>query len=92
MLDEIDRLEDDNTELTGYRSRFYEADKKAAIFEQKHTVSIAHEIISVSCITVGGAALGYAPAVWATQPTGAIALVFGTVLVLGGIIAKAVKS
>lgn len=92
LLDEIDRLENDNTELAGYRSRFYEADKKAEIFKQKQTVSIAHEIISTSCITVGGAALGYAPSVWSTQPTGAIALAFGAVLVLGGIVAKAVKS
>lgn len=92
LLDEIDRLEDDNTELAGYRSRFYEADKKAAILEQKHTASIAHEIISISCITVGGAAIGFAPSVWSTQPTGAIALAFGVVLVLGGVVAKAVKS
>lgn len=92
LLDEIDRLEEDNTELAGYRSRFHDADKKAAILQQKQTTSIAHEIISLSCITVGGAAIGYAPSVWASQPTGGVALAFGVVLVLGGIVAKAVKS
>ena len=92
LLDEIDRLEEDNTELGGYRSRFHEADKKAAVLQQKQTISIAQEIISLSCITVGGAALGYAPSVWSSQPTGGIALAFGVVLVMGGIIAKASKS
>jgi hypothetical protein len=92
LLDEIDRLEDDNTELAGYRSRFHEADKKSAILEQKHRVSISQEVISMSCITVGGAALGYAPSIWSVQPTGSLSLAFGVVLVLGGIVAKVVKS
>lgn len=92
LLDEIDRLEGDNAELGGYRSRFHDADKKAAVLQQKQAISIAHEIISLSCITVGGAALGYAPSVWTSQPTGGIALAFGVVLVFGGIVAKAVKS
>lgn len=92
LLDEVDRLEEDNTELAGYRSRFHDADKKVAVLQQKQTTSIAHEIISLSCITVGGAALGYAPSIWSSQPTGFIALAFGVVLVFGGIVAKAVKS
>lgn len=89
LLDEIDRLEEENTELAGFRSRFYDADKKVAVLERKQTISMAQEIISLTCLTVGGAALGYAPSVWSSQPTGAIALGFGIVLVLGGIVAKA---
>ncbi|KQV51334.1 hypothetical protein [Duganella sp. Root336D2] len=92
LLDEIDRLEEDNTELAGYRSRFHEADKKSAILEQKQATSNAHEIISLACVTVGGAALGYAPSVWSSQPTGGIALAFGVLLVISGIVAKAVKA
>ena len=92
LLDEIDRLEGENTELAGYRSRFHEADKQSAILAQKHRVSISQEVISMSCITVGGAALGYAPSIWSVQPTGALSLAFGVVLVLGGIVAKVVKS
>lgn len=89
LLDEIDRLEEDKTELAGFRNRFYDADKKVAVLEQKQKIDIAQEIVSLTCLTIGGAALGYAPSVWASQPTGAIALGFGIVLVLGGIIAKA---
>lgn len=91
LLDEIDRLEEDNTELAGYRGRFYEADKKAAILEQRNSIRVAQEIVSLSCITIGGAALGYAPSVWGSQPSGFIALGFGVVLVICGIVAKAVK-
>jgi len=89
LLDEIDRLEEEKTELAGFRSRFYDADKKVAVLEQRQRISLAQEIVSLTCLTVGGAALGYAPSVWSSQPTGAIALGFGIVLVLGGIIAKA---
>lgn len=92
LLDEIDRLEDENVELSGYRGRFYEVDKKAAVLEQKGKISIAYEVISLACITIGAAALGYAPAVWANQPTGYISIAFGLVLVVCGIVAKAVKS
>lgn len=94
LLDEIDRLEEDNTELVGYRGRFYESDKRAAVLEQKSRVSVAYEIISLSCITVGGAAIGYAPSAWTVeqQPSGYMFLVFGIVLVIGGVVAKAVKS
>jgi hypothetical protein len=92
LLDEIDRLEEENTELAGYRSRFYDADKKAAVLNQKQNINGAHEIISLACITIGGAALGYAPSVWSSQPTGAISLIFGLVLVVAGILAKAIKS
>jgi hypothetical protein len=64
----------------------------ARVLEQKSRVSTAHEVISMSCITVGGAAIGYAPSIWSSQPTGVIALVFGVVLVVGGVVAKAIKS
>ncbi|WP_157604943.1 hypothetical protein [Rhizobacter sp. Root16D2] len=93
MLDEIERLDRENTELAGYRNRFHDADKMAAILQEKQNISISHEIVSIACVTIGGALLGYAPSVWPAQPTtGAVALAFGGVLVLGGIIAKAVKS
>ncbi len=92
LLDEIDRLEDNNIELCGFRGRFYDADKRAAILEEKSKIRVSNEVVSTACITVGAAALGYAPAVWASQPTGFICIVFGLLLVILGIVAKAVKS
>lgn len=92
LLDEIERLEEENTELSGFRARFHDCDKRAAVLDQKSKVNTAQEIISLSCITIGGAALGYAPSVWNVQPTGSMALIFGLVLVLFGVFAKAIKS
>jgi len=91
LLDDIDRLEEENTELRGYRSRFHEADKRAAILEQKGRTAVSREIIVLGCITVGGAALGYAPAIWKSPPTGHLCLIFGVVLILCGVAAKAVR-
>ena len=92
LVDEIERLEEENGGLATFRGRFHEADKKAAVLEQNGKASVAYEIISLTCITVGGAALGYAPAVWTAQPSGYIALGFGAILVAGGVAAKAIKA
>lgn len=92
LLDEIERLEEENIELCGYRNRYHEVDKKAAVLEQKIKQSMAHEIISVTCLTVGAAAIGYAPKVWSSEPTGYICLAFGILLIIGGIVSKAIKS
>jgi hypothetical protein len=62
-----------------------------AVLKEKQKRNISTEIVSGSCLAVGAAALGYAPAVWALQPSGGIALAFGIVLTLGGIISKAIK-
>ena len=92
LLDEIDRLERENNELMEYRSRFHDADKRAAVLEQKNTIRTSQEVLSLACITVGGAALGYAPSLWVFhQPSTYMFFAFGLVLVLGGIAAKVVK-
>lgn len=92
LLDEIERLESEHGELSGFRTRFHDADKRAAILEQKNSINIGQEIISTACITVGGALLGYAPSVWANQPTGVLSLISGAILVVLGIVAKVVRA
>ncbi len=93
LLDDVERLEEDNAELAGYRTRFHEADKKAAVFEQKLNVSRSQEIVFGICTTLGGAALGFAPSVWSeASSTGPIVLAAGVILIICGVIAKAVKA
>ncbi len=92
LIDEIERLERENVDLLDYRDKFYQSDKSKAVLEQKLKINISQEIIAGGCMTVGAASLGYAPALWASQPAGWIAIAFGGVLILGGIAAKAVKS
>lgn len=92
LYDDIERLERDNVELSGFKNRFHETDKRVAVLEQKLQMNLGSEIISIACLTVGAAALGYAPNLWASQPAGAIVLGFGVVLLGAGLYAKKVQS
>jgi len=91
ILEELERLSDENSRLSSFQDDYHRVDKNLAVVKEKQKRNIAAEIVSGSCIAVGAAALGYAPAVWASPPSGAITLVFGAVLTIGGIIAKAIK-
>jgi hypothetical protein len=91
LIDDIERIEKEKNELSEYQVKFHEADKKSAILEEKVKSSVSQEVIFSVCLTVGSAALGYAPSVWSTQPTGWISIVFGVVLIIGGIASKVVK-
>src|SRR2546421_8204425 len=74
LLDDLERLDREVSELTTYRERFHAMDKRAAILEQSIKKSLASEIIFGVCLCVGAAALGYAPAVWSNQPSGYISI------------------
>jgi serine phosphatase RsbU (regulator of sigma subunit) len=91
LLEELERRRDENSELQSFRDRFYNADKELSIANEKLKNNFSGEIISTACLAVGAAALVYAPVVWDEQPSGWIALIFGAVLTLGGIAAKAVR-
>lgn len=84
LLDEIERLDIENHELNKYRDQFHVKNKKVAVLEEKIKTNIAFEVISIACLTIGAAAVGYAPA----QPDNGIILALGIILILGGIAAK----
>lgn len=92
LIDEIERLERENNNLLDYQDKYHSADKSKAVLEQKLKTHLSQDIVSGGCMTVGAAALGYAPSLWSNQPTGIITIIFGCILILCGIIAKAVKS
>jgi hypothetical protein len=92
LIDDLDRLDRECSELLDYRERFHSTDKKVGILQEKLRRSISSEIISSSCFVVGAAALGYTPALWSSQPAGYISIAFGTILIAAGIWAKAVKA
>lgn len=91
LVDEIERLEEERVELHTFRTKFHDSDKRAAVLEEKFKGKISIEVIHIGCMTVGAAALGYAPSIWEVQPTAWMIAIFGVVLVLAGIGAKAVK-
>ena len=91
LIDDIERLEKESIKLGEFHDKFYEADKKAAVLEEKLKEKTAQEIVFGVCLTVGAASLGYAPSVWQSQPTGWISIIFGSLLIIGGVAAKVVK-
>ena len=90
LVNDIDRLERENVVLCEFRDQFYSMDKKAALLEDRTKKSLAGEIIFGASLAIGAAAIGYAPAVWDSQPSGWISLSFGFLLVVGGIISRGV--
>jgi hypothetical protein len=91
LLDEVDRLEFENEELSQYKDKFHAADKAVAVLGEKQKRNVSHEIISGSCLAVGSAALVFAPSLWSAQPAGYFCIAFGVVLLVGGIWAKVVR-
>jgi hypothetical protein len=91
LIDEIERLERALSDAVVFRDAYHDVDKRSAVLETKLHQSVAGEIVFGVCLTVGAAAAGYAPAVWAHQPTGWLALGFGGVLVIAGVISRVVQ-
>ena len=93
ILDELDRLEEENTELKGISKKFHEVDKRASVLDEKFKRHTALDILSSAALAAGSLALGYAPKVWAAEnATGPIFLVIGIVMIAGGIWSKAVRA
>lgn len=91
LVDEIERLETECDDFSSYLSKFHEADKRAAVLEEKFKGKISADILQTGCLTVGAAALGYAPSITTGQPSAWMVAIFGVVLVIAGLAAKAVK-
>jgi len=91
LLDELERLERESARLETYQDRYYKADRLCAVYEERSRTTRVNEVLSVVCLTVGSAALGYAPSLWTSQPSGWISIVLGSALIIGGIAAKVIK-
>lgn len=91
LLDELDRLDNDCSELKIKSDKYHVADRRVGILEEKLKKSISLEVLSSGAMAVGGLALGYAAKVWDTSFTGPILLAGGIVLLVSGIWAKAVR-
>lgn len=92
LLDEIERLDSECDDLRVTRDKFYACDKRVGVLEERFKARISLEIMHVTCFLLSGSALGYAASNWASQPTVSIlALIFGGVLAVAGVVAKVVK-
>ena len=92
LIDDIERLEKETEKLVGYQDRYYSAEKKAAVLDEKLKVQVAQDVTFGVCLTVGAAILGLAPSLWLPdKPHGWISIGLGVVLIVGGIASKVVR-
>jgi len=88
ILDDIDRLEQEVAELTGFRDRYYVAEREKAVTEQKLKQHTASEILHNAALGVGFLFIGLAPSIWSQQPYGYLSVAGGSILIIGSLVAK----
>jgi hypothetical protein len=91
LLESLAQGEEEIAALKSFRDKYYEASKNNAVLEENRKVHIAAEILSTGTIAIGAAALVYGASEWSHQPDGALAVAFGAVLTLVGILAKVIR-
>jgi len=96
LLDELDRLEEENGELIQIRGRFYETDKNWAVLAQKleqgQKDDLSTDLIFTGGMTIGGVVLGLLPSLAPLgKPSIWAGAALGVVLIGIGIAAKIVK-
>jgi len=89
LLGELDKLEEEKSELTPYRDKYYETKLQLGITQEKLKTSDAADIVYGAMMTMGALILGYTPSAWdPNKPTGYLCLGVGIVIVIIGIVAK----
>jgi len=91
LLDDVDRLEREASELRAMRDKYHDADKRCAVLDEQRRGANSAEIQYGMCLTLGSVALGFAPTLWPHQPAGWVSVLFGIALVGGGVVSKVVK-
>ena len=89
LLDKMDALEISVSELSDYRDKFYDSDKKAAVLETILKKDSASEYLYGFSLTIGAVFIGLSPSVWDKQPYGVLSVVLGISLIIGAVIFKA---
>lgn len=91
ILDELERADEQCEVLQTYVNRFHDADKRAAILEVSARNQRAIDVFFGVGVGLGGTLMGLAASVWQEGWLGLIVLAVGIVLVLGAVVARAVK-
>ena len=91
LLDDLERADAECDLLNGYVTRFHEADKRAAILEERLRTQTALEVTFGVGVGLGGAIMGLAPSLWNTPPFGSLAIAVGILLSLGATVARVIK-
>ena len=91
VLDELEQAEGECEQLYAYVERYHEADKRAAVLEEKLRPARAIEVLFAVGVGLGGAVFGLAPFFWEKPLHGVICLLIGGFLILGSVVGRVVK-
>jgi hypothetical protein len=91
LLDELEKAEAQCETMQAYMTRFHEADKRAAVLEERQRPANAVEVAFGVGVGLGGAIMGLAPTFWENQPEGWLALAVGFLLIVGATVVRIVK-
>jgi hypothetical protein len=92
LINEIDRLENDNGKLNQYMDQYYKADRQVAVYKEKLNTHTAQDIIFGVCLTIGAALLGVTPSLWIPgKPYGWMTIAMGALLIICGVVSKVVR-
>lgn len=80
LLEKIDILSSEKIVLEGFRDKFYDADKRVGILEEKSQSQNKFQILYSACLTMGGTVFGIA---FATEGPLRIVLIVSGVLLFG---------
>lgn len=85
ILEMLTSAELDRDEFKAYVPRYYESDKRASVLEEKLRTNKSNEILTGTCIGLGGTIIGLAPTFWSNGSVGPITLGLGLLFVIGGV-------
>lgn len=85
LLNSIDTLTAEKLELESYRGKFYEADKRCAVLEQKSSGESRFQILNIASFGIGGVVFGVSFATqgiieWILFSCGLLLLLLGVIL------------
>lgn len=84
MIDDIDRMETEISELRQFRTKFHENDKDLAVLKEKLSAYKLSELSYNISISLGALLVGSAKALWSVEYFGLLALTGGLALWLAG--------
>jgi len=91
LLDELDHLELQVIELSKYIESSHELEKENSVLRERTRKTTASEIMYGVCLTVGACLIGLAPYLWSNRLQGYLSLVIGGILIISGLVSRAVR-